>query len=101
MERWIKSFSDIPLGQRLILLVAAAASVATIVVAVLWAQRPNLEPLFGNLSTEDAGAIVDRLRDQHVLVFRARAYPDGAYILAVYHQRQATANCREFAVRSQ
>jgi len=66
VERWIKSFSDIPLGQRLILLVAAAASVATIVVTVLWAQRPSLEPLFGSLSTEDAGAIVDRLRDQHV-----------------------------------
>ncbi len=66
MERWIRSFADIPLGQRLILMVAAAASVATIVVVVLWAQRPNLEPLFGNLSTEDAGAIVDRLRDQHV-----------------------------------
>jgi len=66
VERWLKSFSDIPLGQRLILLVAAAASVATIVVTVLWAQRPSLEPLFGNLSTEDAGAIVDRLRDQHV-----------------------------------
>jgi flagellar M-ring protein FliF len=66
VERWIKSFADIPLGQRLILLVAAAASVATIVVTVLWAQRPSLEPLFGSLSTEDAGAIVDHLRDQHV-----------------------------------
>jgi len=65
VERWIKTFSDIPLGQRLILLVAAAAATATIVVSLLWAQRPQFEPLFGNLSPEDAGAIVDRLRDGH------------------------------------
>lgn len=66
VERWVKSFSDIPLGQRLILLVAAAASVATIVATVLWAQRPDYEPLFGSLSPEDAGAIVERLRDGNV-----------------------------------
>jgi flagellar M-ring protein FliF len=66
VERWIRSFADIPLGQRLILLVAAAASVATIVATVLWAQRPDYEPLFGNLSPEDAGAIVERLKDGDV-----------------------------------
>jgi flagellar M-ring protein FliF len=66
VERWVKSFGEIPLGQRLILLVALAGAVATIVVAVLWAQRPDFEPLYGNLSTEDAGSIVNHLRDAHV-----------------------------------
>ena len=66
LERWLKSFSEIPLGQRLILLVAAGASLAVIAVTVLWAQKQDMEPLFGGLAHEDANAIVNRLRDAGV-----------------------------------
>lgn len=66
METWLKNFGRIPLGQRLILLVAVAASAATIAVTVLWAQKPDFEPLFGGLAMADANAIVDRLRDANV-----------------------------------
>ncbi|MFQ5509025.1 MAG: flagellar basal-body MS-ring/collar protein FliF [Leptospirillia bacterium] len=66
IERLVTNFGDIPLGQRLILLMCAAASVATIVVAVMWAQKPQMEPLFGSLSVADANAVVDQLRDKKV-----------------------------------
>ncbi len=66
METWLQNLTRIPLGQRLILIVAAAASAAVIAVTVLWAQKPDYEPLFGGLSVQDAGSIVDRLRDAGV-----------------------------------
>jgi len=66
METWVTNFAKIPLGQRLILLVAMAASVATILVTVLWAQRPDFEPLFGNMAIEDVNQVVNNLRDSGV-----------------------------------
>ena len=66
METWVRNLAKIPLGQRLILFIAMAASAAVIAVTVLWAQKPDYEPLFSGLSPQDANAIVDRLRDSGV-----------------------------------
>ena len=53
-------------GRKLALLSVLAAAIAGAVVVWLWAQRPDLQTLFSNLSSEDAAAVVAKLREAHV-----------------------------------
>ncbi|MFI5304724.1 MAG: flagellar basal-body MS-ring/collar protein FliF [Nitrospiria bacterium] len=48
------------------LLVFLIASLSGLVVVWLWAQKPEMEVLYSNLTSEDAGAIVAKLKEAHI-----------------------------------
>ncbi|MDI1308505.1 MAG: flagellar basal-body MS-ring/collar protein FliF [Methylotenera sp.] len=54
------------LGNKLILVVAAAAVIAVMVVFWLWSQQPDYRVLFSNYSDKDGGAIVAALEKMNV-----------------------------------
>ncbi len=62
----LESLSRFTVSQRMIVLLALAGSVAGLIAIGLWTQQPDLQVLFSNLSTEDASAIVDKLKEQKV-----------------------------------
>jgi flagellar M-ring protein FliF len=54
------------LGNKLILIVAAAAVIAVMVVFWLWSQQPDYRVLFSNYTDKDGGAIVAALEKMNV-----------------------------------
>ena len=54
------------LGNKLVLVVAAAAVIAVMVVFWLWSQQPDYRVLFSNYSDKDGGAIVAALEKMNV-----------------------------------
>ena len=60
------NFSQFTISQRLIILIALAGSVAGLVAVALWTQQPDMQVLFSNLAPDDAGAIIDKLKDAKV-----------------------------------
>ena len=59
-------FSKFSINQRMIILIALAGSVAGLIALTLWTQQPDLQVLFTNLSSEDAAAIIDKLKETKV-----------------------------------
>src|SRR6476659_6074685 len=62
----LTKFNNLPIGKRLGILVALAAGVAALVSVTLWTQQPDMQVLFANLAPEDAGAIVEKLKEAKV-----------------------------------
>jgi flagellar M-ring protein FliF len=62
----LPNFSQFTISQRMIILVALAGSIAGLVAVGLWTQQPDMQVLFSNLAPDDAGAIVDKLKDAKV-----------------------------------
>jgi flagellar M-ring protein FliF len=60
------NFSQFSISQRMIILIALAGSIAGLVAVGLWTQQPDMQVLFSNLAPDDAGAIVDKLKDGKV-----------------------------------
>jgi flagellar M-ring protein FliF len=60
------NFNQFTISQRMIILVALAGSIAGLVAVGLWTQQPDMQVLFSNLAPDDAGAIVDKLKDAKV-----------------------------------
>ena len=60
------NFSQFSISQRMIILIALAGSIAGLVAVGLWTQQPDMQVLFSNLAPDDAGAIVDKLKDSKV-----------------------------------
>lgn len=58
--------SKFTINQRLIILVALAGSVAGLIALTLWTQQPDMQVLFTNLGSEDAAAIIDKLKETKV-----------------------------------
>ena len=56
-------FSKFSINQRLIILVALAGSVAGLIALALWTQQPDMQVLFTNVNSEDAAAIIDKLKE--------------------------------------
>lgn len=56
-------FSKFSINQRMIILVALAGSVAGLIALALWTQQPDMQVLFTNLNSEDAAAIIDKLKE--------------------------------------
>ncbi|MBI1822665.1 MAG: flagellar M-ring protein FliF, partial [Nitrospirae bacterium] len=52
--------------KKLGLIVFLIASVSGLVVVWLWAQKPELEVLYSNLSSEDSGTIIGKLKEAHI-----------------------------------
>ncbi|HJT18965.1 MAG TPA: flagellar basal-body MS-ring/collar protein FliF [Nitrospira sp.] len=63
----LQSLSRFTINQRMIIFVALAGSIAGLVAVALWTQQPDMQVLFSNVSTEDAAAIVDKLKEQKVV----------------------------------
>lgn len=58
--------SKFTINQRIIVLVALAGSVAGLIALTLWTQQPDMQVLFTNLGSEDAAAIIDKLKETKV-----------------------------------
>lgn len=59
-------FSQFSINQRMVVLVALAGSVAVLIAVALWIQQPDMQVLFTNLTSEDAAAILDKLKEAKV-----------------------------------
>lgn len=57
-----QGFQSLPALRQVGLMVGLAASVALGVAVVLWSQQPNYTLLYANLSSKDAGEVVDALQ---------------------------------------
>ena len=57
-------FKSISVGKRIALLILAVGSVAGFVFLMNWAGNPEFHPLYTNLDANDAGIILNRLKDQ-------------------------------------
>ena len=57
---------DLTLGQKASLLGVIAGAIALMVVVGIWVNRPDYALLFGNLSSTDAGKIVESLQNDRI-----------------------------------
>ncbi|HEY3835914.1 MAG TPA: flagellar basal-body MS-ring/collar protein FliF, partial [Bryobacteraceae bacterium] len=63
MEQLRKLIASLTLGQRIMLLAAAILVVSGTLGFVHWRKESDFRPLFTNLAPEDAGAVVQKLRE--------------------------------------
>jgi len=63
MEQFRKLVASLTLSQRIMILAAAALVIACTLGLVHWRKESDFRPLFANISPEDAGAIVQKLRE--------------------------------------
>lgn len=83
LQPFNQNLGGMSLQRKALLLMVAAGLVAGTVVLYLWTQRPDYQVLYSNLSSEDAGAIVAKLKETHVpYSFSA----DGAAVLVPSEQ---------------
>lgn len=66
MRQLTQNLTSVGFMKKLGLLVFLVASISGLVVVWLWAQKPELEVLYSNLSSEDAGAIVAKMKEAHI-----------------------------------
>jgi flagellar M-ring protein FliF len=59
-------FLSQPPLRRVVLLVVGGGSVAAVLALAWWVQQPHFQPLFTNLSPEDAASIIDALKAEKV-----------------------------------
>ena len=57
---------NISVGKRIALMILAAGSISGFIFLMSWAGQPEFHPLFTNLESQDAGSILDRLKDQKI-----------------------------------
>ncbi|MBW2182648.1 MAG: flagellar M-ring protein FliF, partial [Deltaproteobacteria bacterium] len=60
------NFKVLPLGRRILLVTVALGTMLGIVLLVVWTNRINYQPLYFNLSPEDAGTVIEELKDQKI-----------------------------------
>lgn len=66
MDQLKRLFFGLTLRQRLVVGGVAAAVILTLWLGLRWNRERDLKPLFTNVSAEDAGALVERLRTANV-----------------------------------
>ena len=64
-QMW-KGFQSLPAPRKLTILAAAAATLASIALAVVFLNQPDYKVLFTNLSADDAGQITSRLQEKKI-----------------------------------
>lgn len=60
------NFKVLPLGRRVSVIVVGLGTLLGIVLLVVWSNRIDYQPLYFNLSPEDAGMVVEELKDQKI-----------------------------------
>jgi flagellar M-ring protein FliF len=63
MDQIKRLLASLSLRQRIIIGVAAAAVIGAIIAATMWARERDFRPLYTNLSPEDAGVVVAKVRE--------------------------------------
>ncbi len=66
LKKLLEPFLTLPPAKRMIVAGVAVASLVAFAVLILIANRTDYRPLFANLTSEDAGEIVKKLKDQKV-----------------------------------
>ncbi len=61
LTRWRDAFLGFSVGQKMAVLVGTAALVLAGFLLFRWVTTPDMAPLYGNLSSQDASAVVDEL----------------------------------------
>lgn len=56
-----EGLQSLPFSRQVFLLLALAASIAIGVGVVLWAQKPDMQPLFSRLESQDTDSVIDAL----------------------------------------
>ncbi|MGD8991478.1 MAG: flagellar basal-body MS-ring/collar protein FliF [Desulfobacterales bacterium] len=59
-------FKSISFGKRIVLLALAVGSMTGFVLLMNWAGKPEFHPLYSHLDANDAGVILNRLKDQKI-----------------------------------
>lgn len=59
-------FKSLTIGKRIALLILAVGSIAGFVFLMNWAGNPEFLPLYSNLDANDAGIILNRLKEQKI-----------------------------------
>ncbi len=62
----VQGFQVLPAMRQIGLMIGLAASVALGVSVVLWSQKPNYTLLYANLSSKDAGQVIDALQSSGI-----------------------------------
>ena len=60
------NFKVLPLGRKILLVMVALGTILGIVLLVVWTNRISYQPLYFNLSPEDAGTVIEELKDQKI-----------------------------------
>ncbi len=63
----VQGFQGLPALRQLGLMIGLAASVALGVAVVLWSQQPSYTLLYANLSSKDAGQVIDALQKSNIV----------------------------------
>ena len=66
LSQFSRFLSELSTAKRMILLIAVLGGIGSTIALALWSGRPDYQILYSNLSQEDAGAIVARLKGQKV-----------------------------------
>src|SRR3546814_17198867 len=61
LNRWKNTFGDFSTAQKAIVLIGAGALLLGGFMVFRWAATPSYAPLYGNLASADASAVVDEL----------------------------------------
>ena len=59
-------FKNISVGKRIAILILAVGSISAFIFLMSWTGKPEFHPLFTNLDSQDAGIILERLKDQKI-----------------------------------
>lgn len=66
MEKYLEIFKKLGKGKTAVLIGAAAFVVAALIVLVLFNQGPEYQVLYSNLSQEDSGAVIEKLKEKRI-----------------------------------
>jgi len=62
----LKTLHDLSPGKKIALLVIVGGTILSLIILMIWSGTPDYQLLYSNLTPEDAGAIVERLKDQKI-----------------------------------
>lgn len=66
LRQFGERFNELSQGKKVAALSLVALALASLLVMSLWLKTPDYQLLYANLSSEDAGAIVDKLKSQKI-----------------------------------
>ncbi len=66
MDKPLAFLKNLGVGKNVIFLGLAALGVAALVVYLLWSKGPEYQVLFSNLSAEDSGTVIEKLREKRI-----------------------------------
>ena len=66
LRQFGERFNELSQGKKIGALSLVALALASLLVMSLWLKTPDYQLLYANLSTEDAGAIVDKQKSKKI-----------------------------------